>query len=94
MRGSYASAMRSADPGQGPGTAHRRQHPDRPRTIPELEPLLFTLLDLGVRHWQVQLTVAMGNAVDNDEVLLQPFQLLELMPLLARLHGIGRQHGL
>lgn len=64
------------------------------RTIPHQEPLLFRLLALGVRNWQVQLTVAMGNAVDNDEMLLQPFQLLELMPLLARLHRFGREHGL
>jgi hypothetical protein len=35
------------------------------------------LIELGVRQWQIQLTVAMGNAVDNDDLLLQPDRLLE-----------------
>ena len=42
------------------------------------------IIDAGATHWQIQLTVAMGNAVDNDSVLLQPYQLVELMPMLAR----------
>ena len=37
----------------------------------------------GAKGWQIQLTVAMGNAVDNDHLLMQPYQLLELMPLLV-----------
>jgi len=40
------------------------------------------------------LTVAMGNAVDNEDVLLQPYELATLMPLLARLHEDGRERGL
>ncbi len=53
-----------------------------------------TIIELGATHWQIQLTVAMGNAVDNDELLLQPYQLLELMPLLARLYKEGERRGL
>jgi radical SAM protein with 4Fe4S-binding SPASM domain len=37
--------------------------------------------------------VAMGNAVDNDALLLQPYQLGELMPLLAELADEGAEHG-
>src|SRR5690606_32646470 len=33
--------------------------------------------------WQVALTVAMGNAADRPELLLQPYDLLELLPALA-----------
>jgi radical SAM protein with 4Fe4S-binding SPASM domain len=36
----------------------------------------------------------MGNAVDNDSVLLQPYQVGELMPLLVRLHRAGLERGL
>ena len=25
------------------------------------------IIDAGAKHWQIQLTVAMGNAVDNDD---------------------------
>jgi radical SAM protein with 4Fe4S-binding SPASM domain len=42
----------------------------------------------------LQLTVAMGNAADHPELLLQPYQLLELMPLLAQLHSRARKHGI
>jgi Y-X(10)_GDL-associated radical SAM protein len=59
------------------------------RTIPELPALMQEIIDAGATHWQIQLTVAMGNAVDNDSVLLQPYQLVELMPMLARLYHAG-----
>ena len=64
-----------------------------PETIAELPGILDHMIEVGATNWQVQLTVAMGNAVDNPELLLQPFQLLELMPLLAELHHRGREHG-
>lgn len=62
--------------------------------IPELRPLLDVLVGLGVTHWKVQLTVAMGRAADNDELLMQPYQMLELMPLLAELHEEAAPQGL
>lgn len=54
-------------------------------TLPHLRHLLHQIADAGARNWQIQLTVAMGNAVDNPEVLMQPYQILELMPHLAEL---------
>lgn len=63
-------------------------------TMDDLPQLLELLIDLGVKQWQTQLTVAMGNAVDNDELLLQPHRLSELMPLLARLYSEGAKRGL
>jgi Y-X(10)_GDL-associated radical SAM protein len=63
-------------------------------TMPDLPDLMDIIIELGVKQWQVQITVAMGNAVDNDQLLLQPFQLLELMPLLARLYHEGAGRGL
>ena len=62
-------------------------------TLPDLPGILDIAADAGVSIWQVALTAAMGNAVDNDEILLQPFQLLELMPLLARLFEEGKRRG-
>ena len=47
--------------------------------------VLETAIGLGVHAWQIALTVAMGRAADAPEVLLQPEDLLELFPLLARL---------
>jgi Y-X(10)_GDL-associated radical SAM protein len=64
------------------------------RTMADLPELMSVIADAGAKHWQIQLTVAMGNAVDNDAVLLQPHQLLELMPLLSRLYREAQERGL
>jgi len=55
---------------------------------------LDVIIDAGAKYWQIQLTVAMGNAVDNDQILLQPYELTTLMPLLADLHLKGRERNL
>lgn len=64
------------------------------QTIAQLPALMDVLIENGVTHWQVQLTVAMGNAVDNEEILLQPYMIGEVIPLLSRLSLEGRDRGL
>jgi radical SAM protein with 4Fe4S-binding SPASM domain len=54
-------------------------------STPDLEPLLETIVAHGVHGWQLMLTVATGGAVDEPEVLVQPYDLLSLFPLLDRL---------
>ena len=51
----------------------------------ELPDVLETIIALGARAWQIQLTVAMGRAADEPDLLLQPEEMLELHPLLATL---------
>lgn len=60
----------------------------------ELPELFELLVEQGVRNWQVMLTVPMGRAADEPEVLLQPYDLLDLFPMLADLSKRGREHGL
>ncbi|HKQ99765.1 MAG TPA: radical SAM protein, partial [Pyrinomonadaceae bacterium] len=62
--------------------------------LPQLRELMESFIEAGVKNWQVQLTVAMGRAVDHPEILLQPYELLELMPLLAELYQEGIERGL
>lgn len=62
--------------------------------IPQLRELMNRFIDAGAKNWQVQLTVAMGRAADHPELLLQPFELLTLMPLLAELYEEGADRGL
>ncbi|HXD29466.1 MAG TPA: GDL motif peptide-associated radical SAM/SPASM maturase [Pyrinomonadaceae bacterium] len=62
--------------------------------IPQLRELMQLFISAGAKNWQVQLTVAMGNAADNPHLLLQPFELLTVMPLLAELYTEGLEHGL
>lgn len=51
----------------------------------ELSPLLELLAAEGIRSWQLQLTVAHGNAADHPELILQPYMLLELFEELDRI---------
>jgi Y-X(10)_GDL-associated radical SAM protein len=62
-------------------------------SLREMPELMERLIAAGSLHWQLQLTVAMGNAVDHDELLLQPYQLLELMPMLAELYKSAARRG-
>jgi len=52
---------------------------------PDLEALCELLHRARVWAWRVHLTVAMGRAADHPEWLLQPYELAELFPRLARL---------
>jgi len=62
--------------------------------IPQLRELMNLFIAAGAKNWQIQLTVAMGRAADHPELLLQPYELLELMPLLAELYQEGGDQGL
>jgi Y-X(10)_GDL-associated radical SAM protein len=61
--------------------------------IPQLPDLMELFIEAGAKNWQIQLTVAMGNAADHPELLLQPFEILSLMPVLARLYSEGVERG-
>ena len=65
-----------------------------PETQPDIEPLMNELIAAGANHWRFQLTVAMGNAVDNDHLILQPYELSTLMPEIARITTMARSRGL
>lgn len=56
-------------------------------SMPELPALLELIGAHGAHSWQIQLTVPMGRAADEAEVLLQPYDLLTLFPLLAKLNA-------
>ncbi len=62
-------------------------------SMPQLPALLDEIGTAGATNWQLALTVAMGRASDHDELLLQPYEMLELMPMLARLHTEARDRG-
>lgn len=51
----------------------------------DLEPLLECLLQEGIWAWGVQLTMALGRAAGHPDWLLQPYELLDLFPRLAKL---------
>ncbi|ATB41995.1 radical SAM/SPASM domain-containing protein [Cystobacter fuscus] len=51
----------------------------------DLEPLYEHLKGLGPRAWQLQITAPLGRAADRPALLLQPWDLLELLPRIAAL---------
>ena len=51
-------------------------------SMQDLPELLERIAENGAHSWQLQITVAMGRAADEPEVLLQPYDLLELFPML------------
>ena len=54
-------------------------------SFPEIDRILDILIARRMRAWQVQLTVPMGRAADRPEWLLQPDDLLEVIPKIAEL---------
>ncbi len=51
----------------------------------DLEPLFELLADKGIRSWQVQITVPLGRAADRPQMLLQPYDLVTVVPRIATL---------
>jgi radical SAM protein with 4Fe4S-binding SPASM domain len=51
----------------------------------DLPAVLDVILEHGAHGWQVQLTVPVGRAADEPDVILQPYDLLGLFPVLAEL---------
>jgi radical SAM protein with 4Fe4S-binding SPASM domain len=62
-------------------------------SLPELEAICDHVIAARAHSWQIQLTVAMGRAVDEPDVLLQPYDLLALFPRLAALAERCKQNG-
>ena len=59
----------------------------------ELPALLEGLIEQHAHAWQLQRTVPMGGAAERPEPLLQPYQLLEVLPLIASVHARAEANG-
>lgn len=59
-------------------------------SAPEVPRLYQKIRDAGATAWQIQLTVPMGNAADNNQILLQPAELCQMYDMLARV--VERAH--
>ncbi len=63
-------------------------------SMPHLFRIVEDIARAEVRGWQLQLTVPMGRAADEPDVLLQPYDLLALFPMLDRLVDRARELGI
>jgi radical SAM protein with 4Fe4S-binding SPASM domain len=84
-RGSWQACLRTAQHLHDAGVAVACNTQVNRRTTVELPELYEVLLDAGVVAWQLQLTVPMGRAADQPDLLLQPSELLVVFPVLARI---------
>ena len=85
VRGSFDAAMAAIANLKAEGipvSANTQLSRPALRETPEL---FERLVAAGIHAWQVQLTVAMGRAADAPEILLEPYQMLEVLPMLGRL---------
>lgn len=85
LRGSYRAAMSALEALANADLRHAANTQINRLSRHDLPELLERLIERGIYGWQPQITVAMGRAADRPELLLQPYELLEVIPLLAEL---------
>jgi len=61
-------------------------------SYPELGNILELIVEEGGHSWQVQFTVPMGRAADRPEWLMQPYDLLHVIPRIAELAEEANRH--
>jgi radical SAM protein with 4Fe4S-binding SPASM domain len=83
--GSYAKALEAMRHFRDAGVRVSANTQINRLSLPELPFVFETIRDRGAHSWQIQLTVPMGRAADEPDVILQPFDLLALFPMLDEL---------
>ncbi len=64
------------------------------RSRHELLELVPYLAEAGITAWQLQITCPHGNAVDNADLVLQPYMFLELFEALDVVADVCRERGI
>lgn len=85
VTGSHASAMAALANLRAAGMKVTANTQIGRKSLAEMPTLFESLVAAGVSAWQIQLTVAMGRAADDPGLLLEPHQVLEVMPMLAKI---------
>jgi radical SAM protein with 4Fe4S-binding SPASM domain len=93
-QGSYAQAMAALGHLRAAGLDVSANTNVNRTNQQDLEALFDALVAAGARSWQIQLTAPLGRAADRPELLLQPYDLLELLPRVDRLKQRGWREGL
>jgi radical SAM protein with 4Fe4S-binding SPASM domain len=93
-RGSFAAATRALALLRAEGIAVSANTNVNRLNRDDLEGLYEHLRAAGIRSWQVQLTAPLGRAADRPDMLLQPYDLLDVVPRIARLKERARADGI
>ncbi len=82
---SFAGALAALDNLKAAGVVIAANTNVNRLNAPVLEELFEVLCGHGIRAWQVQITVPLGRAADRPQLLLQPWDLLDVVPRVASL---------
>jgi radical SAM protein with 4Fe4S-binding SPASM domain len=85
LDGSHASALEAMENLTREGMQVSANTQIGRRNRRELSALFDQIVSAGAHSWQLQITVAGGRVADDPALLLEPFQLLEVMPSIARI---------
>lgn len=94
LRGSHRAAMTALDRLRAAGLATSSNINLNRLNQGDLEPLYDELRARGIGSWQVQITAPLGRAADRPHLLLQPWDLLSLVPRVAALKQRARADGI
>jgi radical SAM protein with 4Fe4S-binding SPASM domain len=94
LRGSFASAMAALDHLRTAGIAITANTNVNRLNRGDLESLYDVLRARGIVGWQVQLTAPLGRAADRVAMILQPWDLLDVVPRIAALKRRARTDGI
>ena len=85
LKGSFESALAAIDNLRAAGVRVSVNTQINRLSFPELDAVLDLVIARGAHAWQVQLTAAMGRAADRPDWLMQPFEILDVIPKVAEL---------
>ena len=94
VRGSFRAALLALRRIRDTGLAASVNTDLCPAAVAQLPELLEHLIAAGAQAWRVSLIVPAGAAADQPDLWLQPHELLDLVPLLARLATEARPRDL
>ncbi|HSS40166.1 MAG TPA: radical SAM protein, partial [Polyangia bacterium] len=93
-RGSFASATAALRHLRAAGVLTAANTHLNRLNAADLEGLYDQLATLGISSWQVQITAPLGRAADRPDLLLQPWDLLDLLPRVTALKLKARAAGI
>jgi radical SAM protein with 4Fe4S-binding SPASM domain len=93
-RGSFASATAALRHLRAAGVSTASNINLNRLNAADLEGLYEHLAALGISAWQVQITAPLGRAADRPDLLLQPWDLLDVVPRVAALKLRARAAGI
>lgn len=93
-RGSFAAATEALQHLRSAGVLTAANTNLNRLNAADLEGVYGHLAALGISSWQVQITAPLGRAADRPDLLLQPWDLLDLLPRVTALKLKARAAGI